>query len=188
MNELEKIMENNREMFMEQEPSNGHLERFEKRLRKQNRKNKTIILITRVSKIAAVGILIIMSSMWAYNEFLQPGSIKLSDISSDYKDVEFYYTMQVNSKIEQISNCVITDSTNYEETMTKELTQLDSVYKQLQKDLNTYPGDEKIIHSMILIYQTKLQVVSNILKQLKDFQKLNNTQTNKQNHYESIEL
>jgi len=48
-----------------------------------------------------------------------------------------------------------------------ELRSMDSVYVQLQKDLKTNPNDERIINAMIEHYQTKVEVMSYILNQLK---------------------
>jgi hypothetical protein len=52
---------------------------------------------------------------------------------------------------------------------------MDSVYVQLQKDLKANPEDERIINAMIEHYQTKVEVMSYILNQLKD---LRNENTN----------
>ena len=44
---------------------------------------------------------------------------------------------------------------------------MDSVYVQLQKDLKANPSDERIISAMIEHYQTKVEVMSYIVDQLK---------------------
>jgi len=44
---------------------------------------------------------------------------------------------------------------------------MDSVYVQLQKELKANPDDERIISAMIEHYQTKLEVMSYIVNQLK---------------------
>jgi len=44
---------------------------------------------------------------------------------------------------------------------------MDSVYVQLQKELKANPDDERIINAMIEHYQTKVEVMTYILDQLK---------------------
>jgi len=51
--------------------------------------------------------------------------------------------------------------------LNNELKSMDSVYIQLQKDLKANPDDERIINAMIEHYQTKVDVMSFILEQLK---------------------
>ena len=45
---------------------------------------------------------------------------------------------------------------------------MDSLMKQLQRDLKTNPGDERIINAMISHYQMKLGVMNQILDQLEN--------------------
>jgi hypothetical protein len=47
-----------------------------------------------------------------------------------------------------------------------EMRSMDSVYVQLQKELKTNPGDDRIISAMIEHYQTKLEVMTYIINQL----------------------
>ncbi len=55
----------------------------------------------------------------------------------------------------------------------KEMKSMDSVYVQLQKDLKANPDDERIINAMIEHYQTKVEVMSYILNQLKELRNEN---------------
>ncbi|MBT3748663.1 MAG: hypothetical protein HN936_02880 [Bacteroidetes bacterium] len=189
MDQLEKIMRENKELFMEQEPSEGHFNRFEKHLIQQNRKTKTISLAKRISRVAAIGLLAIMSSMWAYNEFLAPAElISLGDVNQEYQEVEFYFTSQINSKYQELQDNELLNDVDYQNTLSDEMTQMDSIYTHLQKELGSNPGDERIINAMIKLYQTKLQVITNILIQLESIQQQNNPINKNQNQYESVEL
>jgi len=51
--------------------------------------------------------------------------------------------------------------------LVKEMKSMDSVYVQLQKELKANPNDERIINAMIEHYQTKVEVMSYIVNQLK---------------------
>lgn len=188
MNNLEKMIKENRELFMDQEPSDGHFERFEQKLNKQNARKRTISLSYRISRIAAVGLLMIMSSLWAYNEFIKPEEtfLRLGEINQEYSEIEFYYTSQINNKFDELQNTDFADDPAFKEDMLTEISEMDSVYSQLQKEMGENPGDERIVEAMIMHYQTKLRVISEILERLKEYQNINSN--NNQNQYESVKL
>jgi hypothetical protein len=58
---------------------------------------------------------------------------------------------------------------------------MDSVYVSLQKELKANPNDERIINAMIEHYQTKLEVMTYIVNQLKTIRndKTNNSENEK---------
>lgn len=191
MDRLEKIMKENKELFLDQEPPSGHLERFEQKLKKQNAKGRVIQLTAKVSRIAAVGLLVIMSSLWAYNQFGSSDEVqqmKLGEVNQKYKEVEYFFTSQINDKYQELQTVEATDESAYKETLFTELEQMDSIYDQLQAELGANPNDERIIQAMIMHYQTKLKVMSDILKKLNTYKEINDSQSNNQNQYESVKL
>lgn len=62
------------------------------------------------------------------------------------------------------------DLTNPEqkEVLMKEMASMDSVYTELKKELKANPDDQRIIDAMIKHYQTKIEVMSYILDQLRE--------------------
>jgi hypothetical protein len=190
VDKIEKMIKENRDLFRDQEPTSGHFERFESRLKRQNGRRKTIKLTYRISRIAAVGLLMLMSSMWAYNEFISPENnfMNLGDVSQEYQEVEFFFTSQINSKYEALKDFDFSDDESFKDNMLLEIDQMDSVYIQLQTELGTNPGDERIVQAMIRHYQTKLSVISEILNKLETYQEYNTSKTNNQNQYESVKL
>ena len=175
---------------MDQEPDSGHFERFENRLAKQNGRKKTIQLTYKISRIAAVGLLLIMSSMWAYNEIIKPEEsyISLGEVNQEYREVEIFLTGQIDTKFEALENFDFADDESFKENMLLEISQMDSVYKNLQKELGDNPGDERIIQAMIRHYQTKLGVITQILNKLESYQDANSSKLNNQKQYESVKL
>ena len=190
MDKIEKMIRENKDLFLDQEPASGHIERFENRLKKQNGRRKTIKLTYRISRIAAVGLLMLMSSMWAYNEFIRPEEkfMDLGDVSQEYQEVEFYLSSQIDSKYEALKNFAFSDDESFKDNMLLEIDQMDSVYTQLQTELGSNPGDERIVQAMIRYYQTKLSVISEILNKLETYQEYDTSKSNNQNQYESVKL
>jgi len=166
------------------------MERFEQRLNQQNRKTKVISLTRRISRIAAVGLLALMSSMWAYNEFIKPEvkPLSLSDMSQEYREVEFYFTSQIDLKYEDIIDNEVLNDSQYKDFLNLELESMDSVYLNLKEELGANPHDERVIDAMINYYYTKLKVMNEIIDQLTIIQEDNESHTNNQNQYESVKL
>ncbi|MZP66817.1 MAG: hypothetical protein GT597_11770, partial [Bacteroidales bacterium] len=67
----------------------------------------------------------------------------------------------------ELSAIDLNGNSDQKQMLISELRSMDSVYVQLQKDLKTNPNDERIINAMIEHYQTKVEVMSYILNQLK---------------------
>lgn len=168
MKTIEEIIRSNREVF-EEEPSEGHFERFNKKLemRFHTEGNKRSI-VPYLLKAAVVTLLVTLSSLWIWDNFLGPDSkrLTLGDISPQYKEVENYYIHQVNLLENEINSVNISDPNQYE-MLKSEIRSMDSVYVQLQKELKANPNDERIINAMIEHYQTKLDVMTFIVNQLK---------------------
>ena len=68
--------------------------------------------------------------------------------------------------------------------LVKEMKSMDSVYVSLQKELKANPNDERIINAMIEHYQTKLEVMTYIVSQLKTIR--NDNQNKKEDEKVSL--
>jgi hypothetical protein len=131
-------------------------------------------------------LLVTLSSLWTWDHFIRHdrGRMALGDVSPQYKEVENYYIHQVNLVESEITTIDISGNTEQREMLKKEMGSMDSVYIQLQKELKANPDDERIINAMIEHYQTKLEVMSFIVNQLKDIR--NETQNKVKNENASI--
>jgi len=179
MNRLEQYIKSNRDAF-EMEPQDGHFNRFNEKLENQVRRKK-IFMFPQVLKIASVIVLIIISSLWTYEKiFLNKDSegLSLSDISPEYKEVEQFFVHEVNLKYKQINKTKLFSDSTQKLIVIQELSEMDSIYNSMKKDLKTNPDDERVINAMIEHYQLKLEIMNNILEQL---QQINNKQTDHEN-------
>jgi len=103
----------------------------------------------------------------------------LGQVSPQYKEVENYYIHQVNLMEGEITNINISNNSAPKEMLLKEMKSMDSTYVSLQKELKANPNDERIINAMIEHYQTKLEVMTYIVNQLKTIR--NDNQYRKEN-------
>ena len=170
MKSIEDIIRNNKDLFDDAEPSDGHLERFNRKLemRFQNNTIKRSI-VPYLLKAAVVTLLITLSSLWTWDHFIRTGSTRttLGQVSPQYKEVENYYVHQVNLMEGEIVNVDMKNNPEQKKALMKEMKSMDSTYVALQKELKANPNDERIINAMIEHYQTKLEVMTYIVNQLK---------------------
>ena len=170
MKNIDEIVRNNRDLFEGQEPIDGHLDRFtwklEKRLHSQATRRSIVPYLLRA---AVVTLLVTLSSLWTWDHFIRADSkrMTLGQVSPQYKEVENYYVHQVNLMQSELLNVDLKDNPEQKKMLTQEMKSMDSVYVQLQKELKANPNDERIINAMIEHYQTKVEVMSYIVNQLK---------------------
>ncbi len=171
MSELEKYIKENKEAF-DSKPLAGHFDRFSERL-DQLPSGKKVSLFPRLLKVAAIAVLVVLSSLWTYEKVFQHSSengISLGDVSPEYREVEHFYKQQINIRYDEInSDHLFTDSTQ-KRIVLKELSEMDSIYNCMKEDLKTNPNDERVINAMIEHYRLKVEVMNNLLERLKKIQ------------------
>jgi hypothetical protein len=170
MKNIEELIRNNKDFFEDAEPSDGHFERFNRKLeiRFQTVTIKRSI-VPYLLRAAVVTLLVTLSSLWTWDHFIRPENrrMTLGQVSPQYKEVENYYIHQVNLMEGEIVNVDLKNSPEQKKLLMNEMKSMDSVYVSLQKELKANPDDERIINAMIEHYQTKLDVMTYIVNQLK---------------------
>jgi hypothetical protein len=187
MKNIDEIIRNNKDFFEDAEPSKGHFERFNRKLeiRFQVKTPKRSI-VPYLLRAAVVTLLVTLSSLYSWDHFLRPANsrMKLGQVSPQYKEVENYYIHQVNMMEGEIVNIDLKNNPEQRTMLMKEMKSMDSVYVSLQKELKANPNDERIITAMIDHYQTKLEVMSYIVNQLKVIR--NDNQNKKENEKDRL--
>jgi hypothetical protein len=187
MKNIEDIIRNNKESFDGAEPSDGHLERFSRKLEiRFGEKTLKRSIVPYLLKAAVVTLLVTLSSLWTWDHFIRSdrNRMTLGDVSPQYKEVENYYVHQVNLMESELINIDLKNNTEQKMMLVAEMNSMDSIYVQLQKELKANPDDERIINAMIEHYQTKVEVMSYIVSQLKAIR--NENQNNKENENASL--
>ena len=182
MKNIEEIIRNNNDFFEDAEPSKGHFERFNRKLeimRLGNVPKKSIVPY--LLRAAVVTLLVTLSSLWTWDHFIRTGSSRmtLGEVSPQYKEVENYYLHQVTLMEGELVPVNMKNNPEQKVMLMNEMKSMDSVYVSLQKELKANPNDERIINAMIEHYQTKLEIMTYIVNQLKTIS--NDNQNNKEN-------
>ena len=89
-----------------------------------------------------------------------------SEIFKVLMEAEMYYTSQINSRKEEFFHLSsgypeLRDEINYE------LVELDSIYAELKRDLRDNAANEEVIEAMIQNYRIKLDILEDVLRQMR---------------------
>lgn len=183
---IEELILNNLEGLNENEPMDGHFERFEAKLKTQHKKRK--ITFNVVWKVAAAVIFVLLATNQAFiyfspnqqNLFFNSrnnSEVTLASVSTEYEEVEFYFTNAINVGLNQW-NSLNNDgfiSEEEQEMMDGELAEFEERFKTLQKDLAANPKDERVVNAMLEYYQTKLSVINMIVNKLEEVKQKDNS-------------
>jgi arginine decarboxylase-like protein len=178
---LNTLFKNLEKDFDIETPSLGHQQRF---LDKLNRQTKTVVLNTKpqrsiwrplISIAASVAILISL-----FVGFQQDSSSKdLASISPEMATTQDFFTNAITSELEKLNS---EETPEFQDLIVDALFQikiLEENYELLKIDLNDSGNDKRVIYAMIANFQTRIDVLQNVLQHIEDVKQLkNNTYEN----------
>jgi len=167
MSNLNKILP---ECFgeLEDEPSEGHFERFSEKLLKQERKGRINVSFL---KIAAVFVFVLLSaSLYIYLKIQITNDQELAMQKNEMKEAGLYYNKQITSDVNDIEKMAKEGIGSEKEVLQvkKELSEMDILFQNLKQDYQSNPNDERILNAMIEYYQAKLDIVNTIKSDMED--------------------
>ncbi len=162
MNDIDKILTRHR-AALEEEPLDGHLDRFSQRLRKSDLKRSNPI--SGFLKVAAVLVIILLSANLIVTlRTVNQDTKETAAVNQELNEASFYYTNSINNGIRDLEEMANEGIGSQQEIVQikHELSEMDSMFFNLQQEYKVNPNDERIINAMIEYYQTKLDIVNTI--------------------------
>jgi hypothetical protein len=136
-----------------------------------------------VWKVAAA--VLIFASAWMLNDYMDHkksplNSDKTHEIASspeltELSDAEAYYTTQISSKQAELS-AYTRQHPDIIEDLKKEFREMDKNKEELKKDLAESNADEKVIEAIILSYRVKVEILDQMLTELRKAKESNSNQ------------
>jgi hypothetical protein len=168
---LEKFIIENREEFDVFDPTEALWDRIQKPTHAIKLNWKTVAI-----RVAAVVVIFIAS--YFFHDMMQSDdatSVAKQEIELDEQqmeqikvlmEAEVYYSSQINIAKDEIfrlsgNNQALIDDINVD------LVELDEIFKELKNDLKDNSDNEEVIEAMIQNYRIKLEVLEEIMEQLK---------------------
>lgn len=178
--ELERLITNNRHSILDEEPLEGHFERFEARLQKASKPTRTINFRP-ILKIAAIVVFVLLAGnqarMWFFPE--KEEALTLGSISEEYREVEFYYTNAIQvgmNQWEKLSDEGLV-SESEQQMMQQEQQDFDLMYQKLLEELKANPNDERVINAMLEYYQARMNIITLIINKLQEVKQQKNNKS-----------
>ena len=203
MDELKRFIELNRNQFDDCEPMDGHFDRFMQKLEADQRhtigrnwSRSQILKIAAVAVVALVlsavvagtgihhGVKLIETEMAnadreAPMKFVERTSrFVKSKVEPEYEQTQKYYIGLVDNRLDEIRTAETVDEQQKAELL-KEMSEMDELFVNLQKELKANPDNEVLIDAMINHYQTKIEVLNQIITNLNGIKQLNTKQNEK---------
>lgn len=178
--ELEKLILDNRHSLEDEEPREGHFERFEARLQKASKPSR-VISFKPILQIAAIVVFALLAVNQARIYFFpeKQEALTLGSISPEYREVEFYYTNAIETGMNQwnklSSEGLISEAE--QQMMMEEQQEFDRMYQKLLEDLKENPNDERVINAMIEYYQARMSIINLIINKLQEVKQHNNNKS-----------
>ena len=171
--ELERLILDNRHSFQDDEPMEGHFERFEARLQKASKPTLKFNFkpVLKIAAIVVFALLVVnQARIWLTPE--KKETLSLGSISPQYREVEFYYTNAIQLGMNQLDKLKKEGLINESEQqmMLKEQKEFDQMYQKLLEDLKANPGDERVINAMLEFYESRMNIMSLVINKLKEIQ------------------
>lgn len=180
MDELEKILFEQRDEIQNEEPHEGHFERFEMKLNTSQKSKTGLRFIQFAGGIAAI----LVVALLAYNySKSQSDTISLRQVAAEYEEVEDYYVQTINYEEAKLEDYFEQNNTDVvmQKMLNNEIKTFDNQYQQLCVEMKLNPGDERIVNAMIEYYQAKLGVITQILLKLEANKETTDNHENNEN-------
>jgi len=90
-----------------------------------------------------------------------------SELYMEIQETEDYYSQLVSRRYDELRPYLVNDPAA-QEMLTADMEELDEVYKELKEDLKDNASNPEVIEAMILNYRVKLEILEDLLNQLKE--------------------
>ncbi len=179
---LEQFVRENTQSFNSLEPPVMAWEAIEKEL---SASKQTVVRKLWPYAWKAAAAILIFASAWMLNDYtdLQKGKennfvkteMQTNPVLTELSDAEAYYTTQISSKQAELAKYA-QQNPELIEDLKKEFTEMDKSKAELRKDLAESNADEKVIEAIILSYRVKLEILDQMLTELRKAKEGNTTQ------------
>jgi hypothetical protein len=90
-----------------------------------------------------------------------------SELYQEIHETEQYYSQMVSQRYDELKPFLM-ENPGAEEMLNADMEELDEVYLELKEDLKDNVANPEVIEAMILNYRVKLEVLEDLLNQLKE--------------------
>jgi hypothetical protein len=167
---FDKFIADHRESFDSRDPDPRIWNKVEADIRKKKGLNGWLVL-----RRAAV-VVIIFGASYATNEFIhrqKTGTVSLKESTRQkdsampgFKETEAYYAGLVNQKLDELKP-ILAHCPSLVEELNYDMSELDSTYADLKRDLKDNMANQEVIEAIIENYRLKINILEDLLTEIK---------------------
>jgi len=177
---LEQFVRENREGFDTQVQSPDVWAKIKKR----EPEKKTFSLNWKTIALRAAAVVVIFVSSYYFHNFMDSNksqstaeinALQIEDnpLLKNLIEAELYYSAEINYKKQEFFS-LTNNSPALQKAISMELDDLDLMFKDLKEDLNDNADNHEVIEAMIQNYRIKLEILVEMLNQIKSQKENNN--------------
>ena len=176
MKDIEQTIRKRLGEFNQDEPVEGHFDRFENRLDQfHSMHNENWFerndLVLRIAASALVFLVIgglLFTGTFSNLKFFVSDKIMAADLPVELKEVMQYYNVIVDTQVSQIDDIAVSEveAERVKEMTLAELKYLEENQDELEKEFQKNPGNERIMHALVVNQQKKTELLDRIIEVL----------------------
>ena len=165
MSNIEKQIKEQKLLLDSDRPREGHEDRFRQKLERLPKQVPVRRIRFRHAIQVAASVAIILTSAIVLVRTDKSGNkVAQQEIPAAVLEADFYYASQVDARYNEIRDFDFNDE-GEKALLLDELKELESYHKQLMKDLEANPDDDRVVSALIRHYQMKREGRDQIIMQ-----------------------
>ncbi len=163
MKSLNDYIRSNPEFFNNEEPREGHFDRFDQKLEFEGKKNQ-LYLILRIAAVIALGFFISYVAIQERHLFTRGmDAFFVAYENKDLAEAEHFYQVQMKRYYNELEKLPFRSDAEQKEQILNELSNMDKEVLDMKRDLRHNPGNEHIMNAIINYYQIKLEMMDMVI-------------------------
>jgi hypothetical protein len=172
---IDELIDKARPYFDLEEPREGHNARFIEKLNASPAEPARDISWWKPLLIAA-SILLVVGLFLGPNLWNETEKVRIAEISPEISNSEFYFTNIIEQQVKQLEGENSPETKKIIEDTLSQLALLESDYKKLEQELLKGGDNNIILRSMIQNFQTRIDLMQDVLAQIEIIKNLKNQQ------------
>ncbi len=166
--EIEDFINKNSDLFNSEEPKDGHLNRFQSKLQKNN---KNIFL---KSMKYAAAVILLVSAFFIYDNYNgfsknEQISDNTNNVNEDFSDINKFYSSQLEVKYSELDAVTCKQGNNQKQNINNDLSELNDEYAKLLSEYKLNPENTKIKNALINNYRMRIDILDMVITTLKNY-------------------
>ena len=168
---LDNIFKNLENQFDIEEPDFGHFNRFEEKLNANEGKKTAKSNRTFLYYISIAASITLIFGIWIGASFSHKG-MELANVSKEMEETQSYFIATIHKELETVEKERNNDTNIIINDALEQIKILETQYQKLTVELKESNGDKRVIYAMISNFQQRIDILQNLLDQIKEVKQL----------------